>query len=96
MPQILVVADASARDSAVVYRERISAADLESSHFSGQFVERVAWAVEDAYGFEREAAEAADRGADAPLQPLEGESPQARPVAAIASAPRSQPALSRA
>jgi hypothetical protein len=49
MPQILVVADSQSDDAgAVVYRERISAADLESTHFSGQLVERVGWAVRDA------------------------------------------------
>jgi hypothetical protein len=49
MPQILVVAEP--QDDAtntVVYRERISATDLESDHFSGQLVERVGWAVVDA------------------------------------------------
>jgi hypothetical protein len=56
MTQILVVTDAQAEDpgSTVVYRERISAADLESSHFSGQLVERVGWAVRDANEIERQ------------------------------------------
>jgi hypothetical protein len=46
MPHILVVTDDhdDGRRS-VVYRERISASDLESDHFSGQLVERVSWAV---------------------------------------------------
>jgi hypothetical protein len=49
MPQILVVTDSQADDgSTVVYRERISATDLESAHFSDQLVERVGWAVSDA------------------------------------------------
>lgn len=53
MPQILVVADShSETGSAVVYRERISSADLESAHFSGQLVERVGWAVRDANDLE--------------------------------------------
>lgn len=56
MPQILVVTESPVDDSAVVYRERISTADLESAHFSGQLVERVAWAVGDADQFEREVA----------------------------------------
>ena len=64
MPQILVVTESPVEDSAVVYWERISAADLESAHFSGQLVERVAWAVEDADIFEREAAQADEREAD--------------------------------
>lgn len=49
MPQILVVTDPPEHDaSTVVYRERITATDLESDHFSGQLVERVGWAVVDA------------------------------------------------
>ena len=49
MPQILVVADTPDETTdAVVYRERIATADLESDHFSGQLVERVGWAVLDA------------------------------------------------
>lgn len=54
MPQILVVTDsAEASVSTVVYRERISIADLRSDHFSGQLVERVGWAVGDASELER-------------------------------------------
>jgi hypothetical protein len=54
MPQILVVADSQTdTSSSVVYRERISSADLESAHFSGQLVERVGWAVRDANELER-------------------------------------------
>jgi hypothetical protein len=54
MPQILVVTDsADASASTVVYRERISIADLRSDHFSGQLVERVGWAVDDASDLER-------------------------------------------
>jgi hypothetical protein len=55
MPQILVVTDsADASAGTVVYRERISIADLRSDHFSGQLVERVGWAVGDASNLERE------------------------------------------
>ena len=55
MPQILVVTDsADASAGTVVYRERISIADLRSDHFSGQLVERVSWAVDDASNLERE------------------------------------------
>ncbi|HJZ36086.1 MAG TPA: hypothetical protein VJ204_07415 [Solirubrobacterales bacterium] len=54
MPQILVVTDsADASAGTVVYRERISIADLRSGHFSGQLVERVSWAVGDASELER-------------------------------------------
>jgi hypothetical protein len=53
MPQILVVADsAEEKPGTVVYRERIATTDLESDHFSGQLVERVAWAVLDANALE--------------------------------------------
>ncbi len=48
MPQILVVTDVQDTASSVVYRERILPSDLESDHFSGQLVERVGWAVQDA------------------------------------------------
>jgi hypothetical protein len=49
MPQILVVADPPGEsESTVVYRERVATTDLESAHFSGQLVERVGWAVQDA------------------------------------------------
>jgi hypothetical protein len=55
MPHILVVTDsADARGGTVVYRERISIADLRSDQFSGQLVERVGWAVGDANNLERE------------------------------------------
>lgn len=48
MPQILVVTDSKESDGSVVYRERVSRADLESEHFSGQLVERIGWALGDA------------------------------------------------
>ncbi len=49
MPQILVVTDSRDENAgAVVYRERIVPSDLESDHFSGQLVERLGWALEDA------------------------------------------------
>lgn len=49
MPQILVVADPPGKsESTVVYRERVATTDLESTHFPGQLVERVGWAVADA------------------------------------------------
>ena len=37
-----------------MYRERVLATDLESEHFSGQLVERVGWAVQDAGQLEAE------------------------------------------
>jgi hypothetical protein len=49
MPQILVVTSPPEETaSSVVYRERVATSDLQSDHFAGQLVERVAWAVEDA------------------------------------------------
>lgn len=55
MPQILVVTDPPGEsESTVVYRERVASTDLESAHFSGQLVERVGWAVQDANLLERD------------------------------------------
>lgn len=49
MPQILVVTDSHEETGGdVVYREWLSLSDFESDHFSGQFAERVGWAVLDA------------------------------------------------
>ena len=54
MPQILIVTDSANHiTSTVVYRERVDHSDLESNHFSGQLVERVGWAVDDAEALER-------------------------------------------
>jgi hypothetical protein len=54
MPQILIVTDPQGEAGITVYRERIESADLKSEHFSGQLVERVGWAVEDADRIERD------------------------------------------
>jgi hypothetical protein len=60
MPQILVVTSPPEETaSSVVYRERVATSDLQSDHFAGQLVERVAWAVEDADQLEREDGEPA-------------------------------------
>ena len=49
MPQILVVTDNHDETAGeVVYQERIALDNLESPHFSGQLVERLGWAVQDA------------------------------------------------
>jgi hypothetical protein len=55
MPQIIVTADRSSdrEEVAVMLRERVSAADFESSHFASQLVERLGWAVGDAHEAER-------------------------------------------
>jgi hypothetical protein len=58
MPQILVVTESPEEAGrTVVYRERIAPSDLESDHFSGQLVERVGWAVQDADEMEHDVAE---------------------------------------
>lgn len=54
MPEIIVktiAADGS--QAAVTLRERVNAADFESSHFAAQLVERVGWAVADAHAAEQ-------------------------------------------
>jgi hypothetical protein len=50
MPQIVVNSTPTgpATDGAVVLRERIAVADLESAHFRQQLMERLGWAVGDA------------------------------------------------
>jgi hypothetical protein len=49
MPQIFVTADGpNDHGEAVMWRERITPADLNSSHFKTQLVERLGWAVADA------------------------------------------------
>jgi hypothetical protein len=55
MPQILIVTDSPQTTGTVVYRERVLSTDLESDHFSGQLVERVGWAVQDASEVEHRA-----------------------------------------
>jgi hypothetical protein len=58
MPQILVVTDSHEETGGdVVYRERLSLSDFESDHFSGQFAERVCWAVLDADRLEQKEGE---------------------------------------
>lgn len=77
MPQILVLTDLpDEAESTVVYRERISLSDLDSTYFSGQLVERVGWAVQDADRFEREAADGRAR-----LRPRHGLRPRQGGVA---------------
>ncbi len=49
MPRILVTAESSdEHPDAILLQERISSADLESDHFSGQLIQRVGWALVDA------------------------------------------------
>lgn len=55
MPQILIVTDSPQTSGEIVYRERVACEDLSSSHFAGQLVERVGWAVSDASQLEHRA-----------------------------------------
>jgi hypothetical protein len=48
MPQIVVTSISAGHDGAVMLRERIGVADLESAHFRKQLIERLGWAVGDA------------------------------------------------
>ena len=56
MPQIIVLADSARQqgEEAVMLRERVSLADLESDHFAARLVERLGWAVGDAHELERD------------------------------------------
>jgi hypothetical protein len=58
MPQIIVLVDPDHQqgEAAVMLRERVSLADLESDHFATQLVERLGWAVGDAHEVEQEVA----------------------------------------
>ncbi len=66
MPQIIVTADTSSRDGgqAVMFTERVSVRDFESDHFQSQLVQRISWAVGDAYEFEQRADEPAAEADD--------------------------------
>ena len=59
MPQIIVTADRrpDRGDGAVLLRERVTVSDFESDHFVVHLLERLGWAVGDAYEVEREAHE---------------------------------------
>jgi hypothetical protein len=56
VPQIIVLADSARQqgEEAVMLREWVSLADLESDHFASHLVERLGWAVGDAHEVERE------------------------------------------
>jgi hypothetical protein len=56
VPQIIVLADSARQqgEEAVMLRERVTMADLESDHFAAHLVERLGWAVGDAHEIERE------------------------------------------
>ena len=74
MAQILVVTDSKGEGEDIVYRERISRADLESTHFSEMLVERIGWALGDASMLE------ADGWMPQLRPPLKGLRTSARPL----------------
>ena len=59
MPQIIVTADRTTDhdEAPVLLRERVNVTDFESDHFAAQLVERLGWAVSDAYEVERDEAD---------------------------------------
>ncbi len=59
MPSIMVVAHTAAGgEAAVLLAERVTAVQLDDTHFAAQLVERLKWAGEEAEHAEREAAQA--------------------------------------
>lgn len=90
MPQIIVTADHGAAfgEGAVMFRERVTVADLESDHFAMQLVERLGWAVGDADEVERVGEPMLDRderGAShatraEPSEPAEPDTTPAEPI----------------
>jgi hypothetical protein len=56
MAQIIVTADRTddRGEGPILLRERVNVADFESDHFAAQLVERLGWAVSDAYEVEHE------------------------------------------
>ena len=56
MPRIIIQADALDGESAgVTLTERVVAANLDSSHYTAQLIERLAWATADAEAIESRA-----------------------------------------
>jgi hypothetical protein len=57
MPEILVAAKTDRREdpTIVLYRERVTPADVEDDHSAAQLIERVAWALSDAEQAEQDA-----------------------------------------
>ncbi len=54
MPRIIVITEPTAEhDGVALHSERVRAADLESTHFANQLIERVTWAIADAESAER-------------------------------------------
>jgi hypothetical protein len=55
VPRIIVQADPvdDDREPVMLMAERVLPSDLESSHFAGQLIERLGWAIGDATALER-------------------------------------------
>jgi hypothetical protein len=54
MPRIRIITEPrAAGEVAVLLDERISASDLDSSHFARQLLDRIGWALADAHDTER-------------------------------------------
>jgi hypothetical protein len=54
MPRIRIITEPrAAGEVAVLLDERISASDLDSSHFARQLLDRIGWAIADADDTER-------------------------------------------
>ena len=52
MAQIIVQAGSGELPGSVTLKERVNGDDLNSEHFAGQLVERIAWALTDAEDLE--------------------------------------------
>ena len=96
MPHIIVTAQ-SGNDSdgrAVMFTERVTASDFESTHFQSQLVERIGWAVGDAQVVEDRPATSnsndeeleADEGNVETPRPASPHSPQRRSARVLTTA----------
>jgi hypothetical protein len=53
MPKIIIRADSPGHEAPLItLSERVVAESLQSSHYAGQLIERISWAVEDAHALE--------------------------------------------
>ena len=68
MPQIIVTADKTGDERAIMFTERVTVSDFESDHFQAQLVERLGWAVGDADAVEQEGAARPSHQAPAGVQ----------------------------
>jgi hypothetical protein len=68
VPQIIVTADKTGDERAIMFTERVTVSDFESDHFQAQLVERLGWAVGDAHAVEQEGAAELSHEAPAGVQ----------------------------